>query len=181
MVGIGRVVGGDYLNAPVSALVGSTLVVQAGLKRHKLTPENVAEWDEVVSDGKGNVVTVVGRAVAGGALPGRFGTLASAAARATLDSLGSSHVVRVEWSDGKLSLIKLPDAMFTHLELVLKTKRAVPVEPSTPGVGSSPPERPTVGEQAFSFVSGWSKTGSRHEAGLPQPSRRWRSPTSSSS
>jgi len=155
MVGYGRVVGGDYLNATVSTPVGSTLVLQAGFKFRKLTPDNVAEWDEVVSDGKGNVVSAVGKAVAGAVLPGQLGKAASAALGGVLDSMGPSHVVDVGWADGKRSLIKLPDAMFKHLNLVLRAQRADPVE-LAPGEGlaSLQTERPTVTEQAFSLVSG---------------------------
>lgn len=155
MVGYGRVVGGDFLNATVSTPIGSTLVVQAGFKFRKLIAENVAEWDEVVPDGKGNVVSAVGRAVAGAILPGQLGKAASAALGATLDSIGPTHVVDVGWADGKRSLIKMPDAMFKHLDLVLRAQRTEPVQPG-PGaeLASLPVEKPTVTEQAFSLVSG---------------------------
>jgi hypothetical protein len=155
MMGYGRVVGGDYLNASVSTPIGSTLVVQAGLKFRKLVPENVAEWDEVVPDGKGNVVSAVGKAVAGAVIPGKFGKAASAALGATLDSLGPSHVVDIAWTDGKRSLIKVPDSMFKHLNLVLREQRAEPVE-LVPGaaVATAAAEKPSVAEQAFSFVTG---------------------------
>ncbi|MDT0169780.1 SHOCT domain-containing protein [Pseudarthrobacter sp. BRE9] len=154
MVGYGRVVGGNYKGATVSTPMGSTLVVQAGLKFRKLTPENVAEWDEVITDGKGNPVGEVSKAVAGAILPGRFGKAASAAVGATLNAMGSSHVVRVDWADGKRSLIKLPDEMFKHLELVLEHQRALTTEPSPGELVPGPVEKPTVTEQAFSLVSG---------------------------
>ncbi|MFK0009255.1 SHOCT domain-containing protein [Paenarthrobacter sp. NPDC090520] len=134
--------------------MGSTLVVQAGLKFRKLTPENVAEWDEVVSEGKGNPVGAVSKAVAGAVLPGHIGKAASAALGATFDAMGSSHVVRVDWADGKRSLIKLPDGMFKHFELVLAKQRVLSVEPSSGQVTAAPVEKPTVTEQAFSLVSG---------------------------
>jgi hypothetical protein len=155
MVGNGRVVGGDYLNATVSTPIGSTLVVHAGLKFRKLIPDNVAEWDEVVPDGKGNVVSAVGKAVASAVIPGKLGKAASAAIGATIDSIGPTHVVDISWADGKRSLIKLPDAMFKHLGLVLRVQRAEPVEP-IPGaeLAPLPAEKPTVTEQAFSLVSG---------------------------
>lgn len=138
----------------MSTPLGSTLVVQAGLKFRKLTPENVAEWDEVITDGKGNPVGGVGKAVAGAVLPGRLGKAASAAVGATLDAMGSSHVVRVDWADGKRSLIKLPDGMFKHLELVLENQRALTTKPSPGEVVPGAVEKPTVTEQAFSLVSG---------------------------
>lgn len=154
MVAYGRVVGGDYKGATVSTPVGGTLVVQAGLKFRKLTPQNVAEWDEVITDGKGNPVGAVSKAVAGAILPGQIGKAASAAVGATFDAMGPTHVVRVEWADGKRSLIKLPDAMFKHLELVLENQRALPTELPVGQVPPAPVEKPTVTEQAFSLVSG---------------------------
>lgn len=154
MVGYGRVVGGDYKGATVSTPMGSTLVVQAGLKFRKLTPENVAEWDEVITDGKGNPVGAVSKAVAGALFPGQIGKAASVAVGATFDAMGSSHVVRVNWADGKRSMIKLPDGMFKHFDLVLENQRALPTEPSLGLVVPGPGEKPTVTEQAFSLVSG---------------------------
>ncbi|WP_461174162.1 SHOCT domain-containing protein [Arthrobacter sp. Z1-9] len=138
----------------MSTPMGSTLVVQAGLKFRKLTPDNVVEWDEVITDGKGNPVGDVSKAVAGAVLPGRLGKAASAAVSATFDAIGSSHVVRVDWADGKRSLIKLPDGMFKHFELVLENQRALTTERSPGEVVPGPVEKPTVTEQAFSLVSG---------------------------
>lgn len=154
MVGYGRVIGGDYKNAPVSTPVGSTLVVQAGLKFKKLVPANVSAWEEVPTDAKGNPVGAVGKAVAGAVLPGQLGRAASAAVGATFDAMGPSHVVRVDWADGKRSLIKLPDSMFKHFELVLEDQR---VEPEVPAAVEAPPvtaDKQTVTDKAFDLVSG---------------------------
>jgi|GEM_PF-1595496 len=155
-MGYGRVIGGDYKGATVSTPVGGTLVMQAGLKFRKLTPENVKEWDDVATDGRGNPIAKVGIAVAGAALPGRFGKAASAAVDATFDSMSRSHVVRVDWADGKRSLVKLSDEMYKHFELVLEDQRAIPAEPSAAvlDVTPTPTEKPTVAEQAFTMVSG---------------------------
>lgn len=158
MVGYGRVVGGDFLNGTVSTPVGSTLVLKAGLKFRKLNPENVAEWDEVVPDSRGNAVSLVGKAVAGAVLPGTFGKAASAAVGASLDAMAQSRVVRIDWADGKTSLIKLPGSLFKHVELVLQNQRAQQPEP-TAGASTSANTAglatpPTMTEQAFSLVSG---------------------------
>lgn len=155
MVGYGRVIGGDYKNATISTPVGSTLVVQAGLKFRKLVPDTVSAWEEVPTDSKGNPVGAVSKAVAGAVLPGQFGRAASAAVGATFDAIGASHVVRVDWADGKRSLIKLPDSMFKHFELVLEEQRVEP-EPSEPGVDAPPvtAEKVTVTDKAFDLVSG---------------------------
>lgn len=150
----GKVVGGHYLNAFVSPLIGSTLIVQAPFKPRKLTPDTVASWTEVPTDSKGNPFSAVGQAVASAAIPGRFGRAASAAVGATFDAMGPSHVVQVDWADGKQSLIKLPDSLYKHFEVMLNN-RHVP-DPDFVAVAevAPPPAPPTVTEQAFSFVSG---------------------------
>ncbi|ANF31307.1 hypothetical protein A0130_06160 [Leifsonia xyli] len=150
----GRVIGGDYKSAIVSTRFGSTIVLQTGLKFRKLTQETVSEWDEVVTDAKGNPLAKVGSAVAGAALPGRLGKAASAAVDATFDAMGRSRVVRVDWTDGKRSLIKLSESMFNHLALVLEEQRAEPAEPAPLEPVGAPAEKPTVTEQAFTLVSG---------------------------
>jgi hypothetical protein len=124
MMGYRRVVGGDFLDGHVSTKFGSPLVVQAGFKFRKLSRENVTEWDEVVSHSTGNTVSVFGKAVAGAVLPGTFGKAASAVVGASLDAMGPSHMVRIDWADGKRSLIKLSNSFFQHLELVLQGLRA---------------------------------------------------------
>jgi len=150
---MGRVIGGDFKSATVSTRFGSTIVLQTGLKFRKLTPETVSEWDEAVTDAKGNPLAKVGSAVAGAALPGRFGRAASAAVDATFDAMGRARVVRVDWADGKRSLIKLSESMFNHLALVLEEQRAAPVAPASLDPVEAPVEKPTVTEQAFTLVS----------------------------
>jgi len=157
----GRVVGGHFLNATVTtAPIGSTLVVQSGLKWRKLNHEQVAEWEEVPSESSSGTISAVGQAVAGAVLPRVISKGASAAVGATLDAkMRPPHTVRIDWADGKRSLVKLPDQLFAHLELMLKDRRAAGSAPApqTPGpadVGRAPATPPTVTEQAFSLVSG---------------------------
>ncbi|GAA5207569.1 SHOCT domain-containing protein [Microbacterium kyungheense] len=153
MVGYGRVIGGDYKGAAISTPVGSTLVVQAGLKMRRLLPDNVSEWEELPTDSKGNPVGAVGQAVVGAVLPGQLGKAASAAFGATVDAMGPSHTIRVDWADGKRSLLKLPDSMFRHFAMVLNAQRVfsepVPVE-AAPVVE----DKPTITDKAFDLVSG---------------------------
>ena len=149
----GKVVGGHYLNSFVSPM-GSTLVVQAPLKFRKLISANVAAWAEVPTDSRGNPFSAVGQAVAAAAIPGRFGKAASAAVGASFDAMGPSHVVRVDWADGKQSLIKMPDPLYKHFEVMLKDRHVPDPEPTTVDVASAMPEKPTITEQAFGLVSG---------------------------
>lgn len=158
----GSVVGGHFLNATVSkAPFGSDLVVQTGFKVRKLNHENVTEWQEVASESSNNRMTAVGQAVAGAVAPRFLSKTASAAVGATLDATRKPpHIVRIDWADGKKSLIKLPDQLFTHLELMLKDRRGevtAPANPAAVEVTRAPATPPTVTEQAFSLVSGMIK------------------------
>lgn len=156
MVSNGRVIGGHYLNATVSPGIGSQLVVQAGLKRRKLSEEQVTAWEEIASESKGSAVSAVGQAVAGAVLPRFISKAASAAVGATLEAkMRPPHTVRIDWADGKQSLIKLPDKLFTHLEILLKSRQAPPLEPR-PAVEPDPaPVAPvSITEQALTHLSG---------------------------
>ena len=154
----GRVIGGHFLNATVGTIVGSGLVVRAGFKWRKLSDEQVAEWSEVSSESNRNVVSKVGSAVAKAVLPIHLRTAGSAAVGATVDAtLKPSHTVRVDWADGKQSLIKMPDKLFTHFAILLEDRRAAA---ATPAAGSTEvevarEEEPrSIGEQAFAFATG---------------------------
>ncbi|MHA7190517.1 SHOCT domain-containing protein [Arthrobacter sp. MDT2-16] len=155
MLTYGRVVGGHYLNAAVQpATIGSDLVVQAGLKRRKLNETQVAEWEEVHSDQKSGAASAVGQAITGALLPRLISKNASTAVGAAIDSaVRPPRTVRVTWVDGKQSLIKLPDKLFTHLALVLADRQV-----ETPALDLEPvPGTPGVTEQALTLLSGFVK------------------------
>ncbi|SIT72472.1 Short C-terminal domain-containing protein [Microbacterium sp. RU33B] len=119
----------------------------------RLLPENIAEWEELPTDSKGNPLGAVGQAVVGAVLPGQFGKAASAAFGATVDAMGPSHTVRVDWADGKQSLFKLPDSMFKHFAMVLDAQR-VYSEPVPVEVVPVVEDKPTITDKAFDLVSG---------------------------
>jgi len=145
MVGQGKVVGGHYINGTVSTGLKGDLVIQAGLKRRKLTAAEVAEWAEMTTEPGGGSAAAgaVGKIVAGAVLPGFMGKVAGAALDATLGSTAlSPRTIRVDWSDGKQSLIRLPQKLFTHLTVVLKDRQAAaPLAPEGgPGAAQSAPQ-----------------------------------------
>lgn len=156
----GRVVGGHYLDGTVSTtVIGSVLVVQSGLKRRKLTDEEVASWQEIISEPKAGMASAVGQAVVGAVLPRFMSKSASAAVGAALDtSRRSTHLVRVDWVDGKQSLLKLPEELFTHLELMLERLQSEPdtsaVVAAAEAAASAPAEQPSLAEQALTQVAG---------------------------
>jgi hypothetical protein len=151
MVGQGKVVGGHYINATVSIGTKGDLVVASGFKRRKLTADEVAEWADVTPDAGGGAAAAgtVGKMVAGAVLPGLVGKVAGAALDATLGSPGrSSRTIRVDWSDGKQSLVRLPQKLFTHLTVVLEERQAAaPLAPEDAPVPAHPAARVDVAEQ----------------------------------
>jgi hypothetical protein len=60
----GKVIGRHYLDSVVAPRLGSTLVLQSGLKFRKLNDEQIEAWEEVHTDFKGNAVSAVGQPVA---------------------------------------------------------------------------------------------------------------------
>jgi hypothetical protein len=155
MSGQGKVVAGHYIDSMVSTGFRGDLVVQTGLKGRKLVAAEVAEWEEVTTEaGNGSaVVGAVGKMVAGAVLPGFMGKVAGAALDATMKSASRPpRTVRVDWSDGKESLIRLPEQLFTHLTVVLKDRRAAAPLAAGPALGQSAPQ-PDVAEQIGKLAS----------------------------
>jgi hypothetical protein len=121
------------------------LVVQTGLRGRKLTAAEVAEWDEVTTEAGGAsasaVAGAVGKIVAGAVLPGFMGKVGGAALDATVKSTARPpRTVRVDWSDGKQSLIRLPEQLFTHLTVVLQDRRAASPLPAGPASAQAAPQ-----------------------------------------
>lgn len=157
MMGIGKVIGGLYINGSVDTNIKGDLVVQLAFRRRKLSADEVATWEEVIPEARGGVagtVGAVGEAVASVALPGIVGKMASAAVSATVDRAGRSRVVRIDWVEGKQSLIKLPEKLFTHLSLVLKDREVEPTVQSTTEQGSPEKSEQSGTAQVLTQLSG---------------------------
>jgi hypothetical protein len=141
----GKVLAGSYVNATTSInWKGELALTGAAFKRApNLTADNVATWEEVPIEARGDKTDAagkIGQAVARAALPGSIGKAASAAVSSTVESMKtSSRHVRVEWADGKQSLISLPNKEFQHLATVLSDRRIggdVPVPSAAPATAA---------------------------------------------
>jgi len=135
----GDVVGGQYVRATVDINRKGELALTLGFRKvPSLTADTVASWEEIISEGQTGAaaaVSKVGGAVVRAALPGLVGKAASAAVGSVADlAKNATHTVRVDWIDGKQSLVKLPDRLFQHLAILLKDRRIASAEP----VGASP-------------------------------------------
>ena len=144
----GKVLAGSYVNATTSInWKGELALTGVAFKRApNLTADNVATWEEVPIEARGDkrdAAGKIGQAVARAALPGSIGKAASAAVSSTVDSMKtSSRHVRVEWADGKQSLISLPNKEFQHLATVLSDRRIggdVPIPSSAAPPAAAPP------------------------------------------
>ena len=142
MGGQGKVVGGHYIDSTVSTNNKGELVIPAGFRSKKLTAAEVAKWEEVPGDTGGGSAAAgaIGKVVAGAVLPGFMGKVAGAALDATLGSTARPpRTIRVDWADGKESLIRLPEKLFVHLTVVLKERQvAAPVTADPVAAGSAP-------------------------------------------
>jgi hypothetical protein len=150
MSGQGKVVGGHYINSIVSTGSKDDLVVHAGFRGRKLTSAEVAEWEEMAAEGGSGSAAAgaVGKFVAGAVLPGLMGKVAGAALDATLGSSARPpRTIRVDWADGKQSLIRLPDKLFVHLTVVLKDRRAAAAFTPGPNPAAQSAPQPDVAEQ----------------------------------
>lgn len=146
MASYGKVIGGHYVNATISTNLKGELALrgQSFKRTPNLTTELVAAWEEVVSESRGgfaDAVNKAGQAAARAGLPGAAGKAAAAAVSSTVEAVtGAPHTVRVDWTDGKQSLISLPDKLFQHLSILLRESRIVSAAPAAPT--ASAPEVP---------------------------------------
>ena len=126
-------VAGEYVNWSLSMNSKGELVLQSGFKKQKIDSGRVSEWDVVAAEGSlragiansarfvGNVAeTALGSVLSGGFLPSYGGRK------------GRYSTVRIDWTDGKQSLIKMPKELFAHFELTLNGRRAAPPPPKAP-------------------------------------------------
>jgi hypothetical protein len=137
VVGQGRVVAGHYIDGTVSTGCKGDLDVRAGLKWRRLTAAEVAEWAEVPAGtgGATSAAGAIGRIVVDAVLPPLVSKVAGVALDATLGSTARPpRTVRVDWSDGKQSVIRLPEKLFAHLAAALEDRRAA----GTPAPGPDP-------------------------------------------
>jgi hypothetical protein len=151
----GKVVGGHYVNATINTNRKGELALNLGIKRTpNLTADAVAAWEEIISETRGGAagaVSKVGKAVSLAVLPGATGKAAAAAVDSTVDSMsGAPHTVRVDWADGKQSLIRLPDKLFQHLAILLKA-RQIATDAPPPATATPTPAAPTgvIGQLAM--------------------------------
>ncbi len=178
MASYGKVVGGQFIDATIDTNRKGELALELRndslnpFKRQPpqptLTAETVASWEEIIVERRGaaGAVSKVGQAVARAGLPGAMGKAASAAVGSAADLVGAPHTVRVDWLDGKQSLIELPDKLFQHLAILLKdcqiaTAVPAPEPPPPPGAVA------TLAKEASQLIR--SRSESQRQLAEPDP------------
>ncbi|MFS0885460.1 SHOCT domain-containing protein [Aeromicrobium sp. 179-A 4D2 NHS] len=136
LLGQGRVVGGHLSNGAVH-LGGATGFSKHGdltiqhpsnpFKRHRINAETVRQWEEL--DTKDGVAGAIGQAAAKAALPGIVGKSLGAGLGAAMNM---GHTVRLNWADGKESIIELPQKQYMVLSVMLSDRQIVPERPQNP-------------------------------------------------
>ena len=179
MASYGKVVGGQFIDATIDTDRKGELVISDDSlnpfkKKPHLTADAVASWEEIISETRGGAagaVSKVGQAVALAGLPGSVGRAAAAAVGSTADLVSAPHTVRVDWVDGKQSLIELPDKLFKHLAILLKDCQIATAVPAPKPPPPPPPQSvvETLAKEASQLIRSRSES-QRQLAGAAAPS-----------
>ncbi len=121
----GRVIGGHLAGGSVQTdkLGDGGLSIQhprSPFKRHTIKVETVADWEELQASR--GVTSAIGQAAAKAGLPGRAGMAVGAGLGAALNA---GHTVRIDWIDGKQSIVELPAKQFMLFALQLKSRQTI--------------------------------------------------------
>lgn len=103
-----KVVAGDYEGRQVMQTFGIVSISTSGFKTLDLDKTTVAEYEILDEESRKSATSAVGRAFVGGVILGPVGWLAGLSAKSK-----SSHVVAVEFKDGKKSLIEMDKKVYS--------------------------------------------------------------------
>jgi hypothetical protein len=149
----GRVIAG-YMNNGMVSSANSGLIIQFTLKRQRINAETVSGWEEIgIEIPKPGVAGRVAHAASRAALPGILGKAVGAGVGAAIHTEEVKHTVRIDWADGKQSVIELPAQQFLVLGNLLKARQIgsnLPIPEPQPMADSS---QPSVASQVVGLAS----------------------------
>lgn len=102
-----KVIAGDYQGKVVSSAFGITTINIGFLKTVDLNKTTVKEYEVLDEESRKSATSAVGRAFVGGVILGPVGWLAGLSAKSK-----STHVVAIEFMDGKKSLIEIDQKIY---------------------------------------------------------------------
>lgn len=101
------VIAGDYLNKAIVAS-GSRVCISTGLfKLLDINKTNVIDYEVVDQESRKSAASAVGRGLVGSLLLGPVGALAGLSAKSK-----GTHVLAIQFKDGKKSLIEIDDKKY---------------------------------------------------------------------
>lgn len=115
-----KVIAGDYENKVVMATGGKVLIAASITNPIILSATNVVNYEVMNTDSRKSATSAVGRGLIGNFLVGPIGTVAALSAKNK-----NTHIVAVEFSDGKRSLLEIDDKIYKTLISALYTYKPV--------------------------------------------------------
>ncbi|PFP29395.1 hypothetical protein COJ96_10855 [Bacillus sp. AFS073361] len=105
-----KVIAGDYEGFPVHTSFGVTQITTGFVKGIELTKNNVETYEILDETKRKSAASAVGRAFVGGVILGPVGWLAGLSAKSK-----GTHIIAVEFKDGKRSLLEVDDKIRTAI------------------------------------------------------------------
>ncbi|MCM3411451.1 hypothetical protein [Metabacillus litoralis] len=105
-----KVIAGDYQGKLVNSTFGIVTIATSITKSFELNHDTVEEYEVIDESKRKSATSAVGRAFVGGAILGPVGWLAGLTAKSK-----GTHVIAIEFKDGKKSLIEVNDKIYSAL------------------------------------------------------------------
>ncbi|PIC71018.1 hypothetical protein [Sporosarcina sp. P17b] len=109
-----KVIAGDYEGKDIIHAGGKVTIATGWFKTYDVSKESVKEYEIIDEESRKSATSAVGRAFVGGVILGPVGWLAGLTAKSK-----STHVLAVEFNDGKKSLIEVDKKAFATLTKIL--------------------------------------------------------------
>ncbi|MGV3465260.1 MAG: hypothetical protein ACO1OT_08205 [Heyndrickxia sp.] len=105
-----KVIAGDYQGKAVASGFGVVFISNGFKSTIDISKETVEEYEIVDESKRKSAASAVGRGLAGSLLLGPVGLLAGLSAKSK-----GTHVVAIQFKDGKKSLIEIDDKIYSSL------------------------------------------------------------------
>ncbi|MED4225602.1 hypothetical protein [Neobacillus cucumis] len=105
-----KVIAGDYLGRSIMKSLGTVQMSTGFAKSLMLNKETIESYEVVDESTKKSAVSAVGRGLAGSLILGPVGLLAGLSAKSK-----GTHVVAIQFKDGKKSLLEVDDKIYSTL------------------------------------------------------------------
>jgi hypothetical protein len=109
-----KVIAGDYVGKPLVHTLGIVMINYGFFKNLNVDKNTVESYEVVNEESHKSAMSAVGRGLVGSLLVGPVGMLAGLSAK----SVGT-HVVAIQFKDGKKSLLEVDDKIYSSLTKAL--------------------------------------------------------------